>query len=66
MSSKDSYLLALHQEKHRHFDADDDYIEDMRIDIIEAKPLAVDDNHCILVWMDNAATATQTTLTHAF
>jgi hypothetical protein len=35
----------------RRFDIDDDYIEDLKIDIIEAKQLAVDENDRILVWV---------------
>jgi hypothetical protein len=34
----------------RRFDIDDDYIEDLKIDLIEAKHLAVDENDRILVW----------------
>jgi class 3 adenylate cyclase/tetratricopeptide (TPR) repeat protein len=34
----------------RRFDIDDGYIEDLKIDIIEAKHLAVDENDRILVW----------------
>ena len=35
----------------RRFDVDDDYIEDLKIDLIEAKQLAVDENDRILVWI---------------
>ena len=35
----------------RRFDLDDDYIEDLKIDLIEAKRLAVDENDRILVWV---------------
>jgi class 3 adenylate cyclase len=42
--------------KHR-FDLDDDYIGDLKIDLIEAKRLAIDENDRILVWLgeDGAA-----------
>ena len=35
----------------RRFDLDDDYIDDLKIDLIEAKRLAVDENDRILVWV---------------
>jgi hypothetical protein len=35
----------------RRFDLDDDYIEDLKIDLIEAKRLASDENDRILVWL---------------
>ena len=35
----------------RRFDLDDDYIEDLKIDLIEAKRLAIDENDRILVWI---------------
>src|SRR2546422_5225760 len=38
----------------RRFDVDDDYIEDLKIDLIEAKRLAVDENDRILVWIGDA------------
>jgi hypothetical protein len=38
----------------RRFDADDDYIEDLKIDLIEAKRLAIDENDRILVWVGDA------------
>src|SRR5215475_11104780 len=38
----------------RRFDLDDDYIEDLKIDLIEAKQLAVDENDRILVWIGDA------------
>ena len=41
----------------RRFDLDDNYIEDLKIDIIEAKQLAVDENDRILVWMGDTAAA---------
>jgi class 3 adenylate cyclase len=34
----------------RRFDLDDEYIEDLKIDLIEAKRLAIDENNRILVW----------------
>src|SRR5262249_10542054 len=39
----------------RRFDLDDDYIEDLKIDLIEAKRLAVDENDRILVWVGEQA-----------
>src|SRR5215510_4125278 len=42
----------------RRFDLDDDYIEDLKIDLIEAKRLAVDENDRILVWIGDAQTVT--------
>src|SRR5262249_49491611 len=41
----------------RRFDLDDDYIEDLKIDLIEAKQLAVDENDRILVWVGGQAAA---------
>jgi class 3 adenylate cyclase/tetratricopeptide (TPR) repeat protein len=38
----------------RRFDLDDDYIEDLKIEIIEAKQLAIDENDRILVWIGEA------------
>src|SRR5262252_7555587 len=35
----------------RRFDVDDEYIADLKIDLIEAKRLAVDENDRILVWI---------------
>lgn len=35
----------------RHFNLDDEYIEDLKLDLIEAKPLAIDENDSILVWV---------------
>jgi class 3 adenylate cyclase len=45
----------------RRFDIDDDYIEDLKIDIIEAKQLAVDENDRILVWIGESGTTPQPT-----
>jgi class 3 adenylate cyclase/predicted ATPase len=42
----------------RRFDLDDDYIEDLKIDLIEAKRLAVDENDRILVWIGDAQEGT--------
>src|SRR5499433_4376813 len=42
----------------RRFDLDDDYIEDLKIDLIEAKQLAVDENDRILVWIGDAQAVT--------
>ena len=38
----------------RRFDLDDDYIEDLKVDLIEAKRLAIDENDRILVWIGDA------------
>src|SRR5262249_54338106 len=38
----------------RRFDLDDEYIDDLKIDLIEAKRLAVDENDRILVWIGEA------------
>jgi class 3 adenylate cyclase len=38
----------------RRFDLDDEYIEDLKIDLIEAKQLAIDENDKILVWIGEA------------
>jgi class 3 adenylate cyclase/tetratricopeptide (TPR) repeat protein len=40
----------------RRFDLDDDYIDDLKIDLIEAKRLAIDENDRILVWIGAADT----------
>ena len=45
----------------RRFDIDDDYIEDLKIDIIEAKQLAVDENDRILVWVGESGTSPEPT-----
>jgi len=42
----------------RRFDVDDDYIEDLKIDLIEAKRLAIDENNRILVWVGDAQAVT--------
>src|SRR5262245_40263207 len=39
----------------RRFELDDDYIEDLKIDLTEAKRLAVDENDRILVWVGEQA-----------
>jgi class 3 adenylate cyclase len=39
----------------RRFDVDDEYIEDLKIDLIEAKRLAVDEHDRILVWVGEQA-----------
>src|SRR5215510_5926063 len=46
----------------RRFDLDDDYIEDLKVDLIEAKRLAVDENDRILVWIGEAGSAEAPTL----
>src|SRR5262245_44312368 len=42
----------------RRFDLDDDYIEDLKIDLIEAKWLATDEHDRILVWIGDAQAVT--------
>src|SRR2546422_11580749 len=42
----------------RRFDLDDDYIEDLKIDLIEAKRLAIDEHDRILVWIGDALAVT--------
>src|SRR5882762_10125006 len=39
----------------RRFDLDDDYIEDLKIDLTEAKRLAIDEHDRILVWVGEQA-----------
>jgi hypothetical protein len=39
----------------RRFDVDDEYIEDLTIDLIEAKRLAIDEHDSILVWVGEQA-----------
>ena len=41
----------------RRFALDDDYIEDLKIDLIEAKRLAADENDRILVWVGEQASS---------
>src|SRR5215468_70546 len=42
----------------RRFDLDDDYINDLKIDLIEAKRLAADENDRILVWIGDTQAVT--------
>jgi hypothetical protein len=42
----------------RRFALDDDYIEDVKIDLIEAKRLAADEHDSILVWIGDAQAVT--------
>src|SRR5262249_29985768 len=42
----------------RRFDLDDDYLEDLKIDLIEAKRLATDEHDRILVWIGDAQAVT--------
>lgn len=42
----------------RRFDLDEDYIEDLKIDLIEAKRLAIDENDRILIWVGDAQAGT--------
>jgi hypothetical protein len=46
----------------RRFDVDDEYIEDLKIDLIEAKRLAGDENDRILVWVGEQASPLATLL----
>src|SRR5262249_56342853 len=46
----------------RRFELDDDYIEDLKIELIEAKQLAVDENDRILVWLGEAGSGESPTL----
>jgi class 3 adenylate cyclase/predicted ATPase len=46
----------------RRFALDDDYIEDLKLDLIEAKRLAVDENDRILVWLGESGSAEAPTL----
>jgi class 3 adenylate cyclase/tetratricopeptide (TPR) repeat protein len=41
----------------RRFDLDDEYIEDLKIDLTEAKQLAIDENGRILVWIGDTDSA---------
>src|SRR5262247_2844330 len=41
----------------RRFDLDEDYLEDLKAEIIQAKKLAVDEDGAVLVWTGNTATA---------
>ena len=43
----------------RRFDLDDEYIEDLKVELIEAKQLAIDENDRILVWTDEAGTTSE-------
>ena len=39
----------------RRFDLDEDYLEDLKAEIIQAKKLAVDEDDAVLVWTGDAA-----------
>jgi hypothetical protein len=41
----------------RRFDLDEEYLEDLRAEIIQAKKLAVDEDGTVLVWTGNTASA---------
>ncbi len=41
----------------RQFNLDDEFLEDIKAEIIEAKQLAVDENGRILVWIGDTASA---------
>ena len=45
----------------RRFDLDDTYLEDLKVELIEAKQLASDKNGRILVWAEKAVTMAPTT-----
>jgi predicted ATPase/class 3 adenylate cyclase len=46
----------------RRFDLDDAYLEDVKVELIEAKQLARDENGRILVWAEQAATTAPPTI----
>jgi class 3 adenylate cyclase len=46
----------------RRFDLDDAYLEDVKVELIEAKQLASDENGRILVWAEKAATTAPPTI----
>jgi hypothetical protein len=39
----------------RHFDLDDDYLDDLKAELIDARQLAVDEAGKVLVWTGEAA-----------
>src|SRR2546426_1235893 len=41
----------------RRFDLDEDYLDDLKAEIIQAKQLAVDEDGAVLVWTGDAVTA---------
>jgi hypothetical protein len=41
----------------RRFDLDDDYLEDLKAEIIQAKKLAVDEDGAVLVWTGDSTAA---------
>ena len=41
----------------RRFDLDEDYLEDLKAEIIQAKKLAVDEDGAVLVWTGDSAIA---------
>jgi hypothetical protein len=41
----------------RRFDLDEDYLEDLKAEIIQAKKVAVDEDGAVLVWTGGAAVA---------
>jgi hypothetical protein len=41
----------------RRFDLDDEYIEDLKAEIIQAQRLAIDEDGAVLVWTGGPATA---------
>jgi hypothetical protein len=47
----------------RRFDLDDEYLEDLKAEIIQAKRLAVDEDGAVLVWTGEAETKSAPTST---
>src|SRR6266446_3677422 len=43
----------------REFELDDDYIEDLKAELIDARRLAVDEDGKVLVWKDSRASSVQ-------
>ena len=39
----------------REFDLDDEFLEDLKVELIEAKRLAIDENVKVLVWIGNSS-----------
>ena len=39
----------------REFELDDDYIEDLKAEIVKAKRLAIDEDGAVLVWVGNSS-----------
>ena len=43
----------------RRFTLDDDYLEDLKAELIDAKRIAIDEDGKVLVWMDSPASRVQ-------